>query len=124
MLLRIGADLVQVARVERLMGTVGEAFLARTWTPDERAASRGRADSLAARWAAKEATMKALGVGLGAIAMTDIEVGPGPSLRLRGSAAEVAKDQGLSEWAVTLSHDGGFALAFVVGSAPLGAAGS
>lgn len=112
--LRVGTDLVQVARVEHLIGAVGEAFLARTWTPAERTASQGRAESLAARWAAKEATMKALGVGVGSVAMTEIEVGQGPSLQLHGRAAELAADQGLTDWAVSLSHDGGFALAFVV----------
>lgn len=58
--------------------------------------------------------MKALGVGIDAVAMTEIEVGPGPSLHLHGRAAQLAAELGAVEWAVSLSHDGGFALAFVV----------
>lgn len=118
MVLRVGTDLVQVARVEHLIAAVGEPFLARAWTPAEREASRGRPESLAARWAAKEAAIKTLGVGVDAVPMTDIEVGPGPSLQLHGAAAQLATQLGLAEWAVSLSHDGGFALAFVVATGP------
>jgi len=112
--LRVGTDLVEVGRLARLIETVGEPFSARTWTPAEQAACAGRAESLAARWAAKEAVLKALGIGVDAVAMTDIEVVDGRTVRLRGAAAERAAEQGLTEWAVSLSHDGGFALAFVV----------
>ncbi len=117
MTLRAGTDLTVVARVARLIDTVGEPFLARTWTPAERAACGDRAESLAARWAAKEAALKALGAGVDEVAMTDIVVldtDRGPTLHLSGAAAERAAELGLTQWAVSLSHDGGLALAFVV----------
>lgn len=116
--LRVGTDLVEVARLERLLGAVGEPLLTRVWTPVERADSRGRAESLAARWAAKEAALKALGVGVDAFPMTDIEIAAGPSLVLRGRALQAAQELGLDQWAVSLSHDGGYALAFVVATGP------
>ncbi len=97
----------------------GERFLLRVFTADELAACGGRPDSLAARWAAKEAAAKALGSGIGAVAFREIEVVQDergcPALRLRGAAANLAAMTGLTQWAVSLSHDGGFALAFVVG---------
>ena len=114
MALRVGTDLTVVARVEHLIATVGESFLARTWTAAEREACAGRAESLAARWAAKESTLKALGVGVDAIRMTDIEVVEGPALVLHGAAADRAEQLGLTQWALSMSHDGGLALAFVV----------
>ena len=114
MTLRVGTDLTVVARVERLIDTVGEAFLARTWTAGERADSAGRAESLAARWAAKEAALKALGAGVDEVPMTDIEVVAGPALVLHGVASQRAEALGLREWVVSLSHDGGLALAVVV----------
>ena len=117
MMLRVGTDLTVVARIEHLIAAVGEPFLARGWTAGERAACAGRAESLAARWAAKEATLKALGVGIDAVPMTDIEVrdtADGPQLALTGAAAARAAGLGLTEWAVSLAHDGGMALAFVV----------
>ena len=117
MIVRVGTDLTAVARVERLIATVGEPFLVRTWTAGERASCAGRAESLAARWAAKEAVLKALGAGIDEIAMTDIEVvdtDEGPTVRLHGAAAHRAAAIGLSDWALSLSHDGGMALAFVV----------
>jgi holo-[acyl-carrier protein] synthase len=117
MTLRVGTDLTVVSRVERLIATVGEPFLARTWTSAERAACADRAESLAARWAAKEATLKALGAGVDEIAMTDVAVGEspaGPVLELSGAAADRAAELGLTQWALSLSHDGGLALAVVV----------
>lgn len=118
MTLRVGTDITVVARIERLLQTVGEPFAARTWTPGERADSQGRAESLAGRWAAKEAALKALGAGVGVFPMTDIEVVKGPELRLRGAAAERAGELGLTQWAVSISHDGGLALAVVVATGP------
>ena len=77
-----------------------------------------RIESLAARWAAKEAVAKALGTGIGQVAWREIEVLQNddgcPSLRLHGRAAALAAERGLTRWAVSLAHDGGLALAFVV----------
>jgi holo-[acyl-carrier protein] synthase len=93
----------------------------RLFTDGERsdvAAHRDPAPSLAARFAAKEATMKALGVGLGAIDWHDVEVvrlpSSAPSLRLTGRAAARATDLGIEDWKVSLTHSGLVAEAVVV----------
>ena len=116
--LAVGADLVEVRRIALLVARYGERFTARVFTPGELAACGGRAESLAARWAAKEAVAKALGTGIGAVAWQEIEVVSGeggcPGLRLHGRARLTADERGLTRWALSLAHDGGMALAFVV----------
>lgn len=116
--LATGADLVSVARIAALIDRQGERFLARVYTPAELAVCGGRAESLAARWAAKEAVAKALGTGIGAVAFREVEVLHDecrcPRLRLHGAAAELAVARGLTDWSISLAHDGGMALAFVV----------
>jgi holo-[acyl-carrier protein] synthase len=116
--LTTGVDLISVARIAGLMDRHGERFLRRVYTADEVAACEGRAESLAARWAAKEAVAKALGTGIGAVAFRDIEVVSDecrcPALRLHGAAAELAAARGLTQWSVSLAHDDGMAVAFVV----------
>lgn len=83
----------------------------RLFSESERADAGRRRDpveGLAARFAAKEAVMKALGVGLGRFALRDVEVirspSGAPSLRLHGAAAALAVDQGVAEWHLSLSH--------------------
>ncbi len=118
MILRTGVDLIEISRLQRAVERHGARFLNRVFTPQEIEDTHGRFDSLAARFAAKEATSKALGTGFGEIAWTDVEVVRGPdrepSLRLLGSAAKVAGQLRLSTWSVSLSHDGSYAIAFVV----------
>lgn len=98
-----------------------DAFLLRAWTVAELAYCNGDADRLAARWAAKEAMMKALGVGIGTIAPLDIEVihdpAGAPELHLSGSAARRADELALQGWSLSLSHERGLAVAFVVATA-------
>ena len=86
-------------------------------TPVERSDAAGRIGSLAARWAAKEATMKALGIGIGKLDPTDVEVvtkDGQPTLRLHRNAALRSAALGLDHWSVSLTHDSGWAMAFVV----------
>lgn len=113
-----GADLIEVERIAGVIDRHGERFLHRVFTHNELAACEGRSDSLAARWAAKEAVAKALGTGIGHVTWCDIEVVHDdlhcPCLRLHGAAAVLAEARGLTQWAISLAHDGGFALAFVV----------
>ncbi|OQA44552.1 MAG: Holo-(acyl-carrier-protein) synthase [Chloroflexi bacterium ADurb.Bin325] len=122
--LAVGTDLVEVARIARAIDRHGARFLRRVFTPAELAACGGaepgaalRVESLAARWAAKEAVAKALGTGIGHVAWLEIEVlqnGDGcPGLQLHGRAAALAAEKGLTRWALSLAHDGGLALAFV-----------
>jgi holo-[acyl-carrier protein] synthase len=116
--LAVGVDLVEVRRIAALVERHGERFTGRVFTPGEVADCDGRAESLAARWAAKEAVAKALGTGIGAVGWHEIEVlrgeGGCPAVLLHGRAAALAADRGLARWALSLAHDGGLALAFVV----------
>ncbi|MGC9356393.1 MAG: holo-ACP synthase [Anaerolineae bacterium] len=122
-MLTTGVDLVEITRVERVLERYGHRFLERIFTPDEVRFSRGRSPELAARFAAKEAVSKALGVGMlmlspVGIGWRDVEVlndrRGKPTLTLHGQARRLAEAQGLTEWSVSLSHDGGLAVAFVV----------
>ena len=116
--LAVGVDLVEVRRIAELVERHGERFIGRVFTPGEVADCGGRVESLAARWAAKEAVAKALGTGIGAISWQEIEVLRGesgcPSVQLHGRAATLATERRLARWALSLAHDGGMALAFVV----------
>lgn len=115
-MLQTGVDIVEITRVGRLAGRYGERFRARVYTAREWADCNGRAASLAARFAAKEATIKALGSR--EPALHEIEVvratGGAPRIRLRGRAAELAREQGVRELAVSLSHAQEHAVAVVV----------
>jgi holo-[acyl-carrier protein] synthase len=122
-MLTTGVDLVEISRVERILERYGERFLERVFTPAEVLYARRRPRELAARFAAKEAVAKALGVGMRMMARDGIGwreaevVGDRrgkPLVRLYGRAAERAEELGLTEWAVSLSHTDDHAIAFVV----------
>jgi len=122
-MLTVGIDLIEVTRVERVLARYGDRFLERVFTPAEILYCRARPPELAARFAAKEAVAKALGVGVRMIARDginwrDVEVigdmRGKPFVRLYDRAAERAGELGLTEWAVSLSHTREHAIAFVV----------
>ncbi|HQE91332.1 MAG TPA: holo-ACP synthase [Anaerolineae bacterium] len=122
-MLTTGVDLVDIPRLERVLHRCGEKFLTRIYTPDEVLYSRGRTTELAVRFAAKEAVAKALGVGMRILAPAGIdwldvetlnEMSGKPYIVLHGRARMLAEAQGLTEWAISLSHDGGIAMALVV----------
>jgi holo-[acyl-carrier protein] synthase len=121
--LMTGVDLVKIPRVERMLFRYGDRFLQRVYSPDEIRFSRGHPAELAARYAAKEAVSKALGVGVRLLTPAGItwhevetlnERSGRPYLVLHGRAEDLAKAQGLHTWSVSLSHDGGLAIAMVV----------
>jgi holo-[acyl-carrier protein] synthase len=116
--LAVGVDLVEIRRITALVARYGERFAGRVFTPAERLDCADRPESLAARWAVKEAVAKALGTGFGPVSHREIEVlrktSGQPELHLHGKARALAEARGLSSWAVSVSHDGGFAIAFVV----------
>jgi holo-[acyl-carrier protein] synthase len=119
--LAVGVDMVEIPRVARAISRWGERFLQRVYTASEIARCRGRVPELAARFAAKEAVSKALGVGIwwqGGISWTDAEIVSDPlgkpEVVLYGRAAERARALGLDEWAVSLSHTREHAIAMVV----------
>jgi holo-[acyl-carrier protein] synthase len=122
-MLTTGVDLIEIARVERALERHGERFLERVFTPAEVIYCRARPAELAARFAAKEAVAKALGVGVRMMARDGIRwleaeiVGDHlgkPLVRLHGSAARRAEELGLTQWAISLSHSEKHAIAFVV----------
>ena len=116
----LGTDLVDVGRFRRVIGR-SPGIIDRVFREEERAYALGRRDpvpSLAVRFAAKEAVMKALGVGIGGVAMRDIAVvrvdSGEPSLRLHASASALAAEHGISRWLLTLTHTDALAQAIAV----------
>ena len=87
-----GVDIIEIERIERALAKFGGRFLGRVYTPLEAAFCRGRVSELAARFAAKEAVMKALGTGARGVAWREIEVLPNhrgkPLVYLHGRAAK------------------------------------
>jgi holo-[acyl-carrier protein] synthase len=116
--LRTGVDLIEISRVRDAIERHGERFLARMFTENEQRECGGRVWSLAARFAAKEATSKALGLGIGDVKWVDIEIrsdeNKAPYIVLHGEGDRIAKQKGLFNWAVSLSHTEEHAIAFVV----------
>jgi holo-[acyl-carrier protein] synthase len=122
MILGVGTDICSVERMQRLVDKCGSRFLDRVFTPEEQAHSRrkaGTAERLAARFAAKEATMKALGTGWACgVRFLDIRVsnefGGRPTVSLVGTALQWAQSLGVERIHVSLSHERDQAIAFVV----------
>ena len=113
----MGIDAVDVARFALILKR-RPGFEERVFTLRERSTCGGAPGRLAARFAAKEATMKALGVGLGAFGFHDVEVereaSGRPVLRVVGRAAALASAAGVSRWHVSLTHTDLVAEAVVV----------
>ena len=116
----IGIDAVEVDRFRRVLDR-RPALAGRLFTDAERSGAGGGRDPaprLAARFAAKEAVMKALGVGLGAFAFHEVEVvslaSGAPTLVLTGRAAALADGLGVAGWRVSLTHTDSVAEAVVV----------
>lgn len=116
----IGVDLVDVDRMRASLART-PTLAERLFTPGERAyatEARDPAERFAARFAAKEAVLKALGVGLGAADWHDIEVvraiSGAPSVVLTGRAAALAEDAGVRQWKLTMTHTATMAEAIAV----------
>ena len=123
-ILGLGTDLVETARLRRMIDDHGERFLDRCFTPAERAycdkSAKRRVEHLAGRFAAKEAVLKVLGTGWsGGIAWTDLEILPDakgrPVLTVGGEAGRVAEALGIVRWHVSISHVETHATATAVG---------
>src|SRR4029077_2718322 len=117
-----GIDLVEIARIQQSLERYGERFLNRVFTPAEQAyclRKRNAAESLAARFAAKEAAAKALGTGISrGVNWLEIEVvrepGGRTSIRFHGRAAEFATRLGVVHAALSLTHTSNLSMASVV----------
>ena len=122
MILGIGTDLSEIGRIERSVERFGERFLERVYTSGEQAycARKKRAgESLAARFAAKEAAAKALGTGISrGVGWREFEVrrepGQRPTMHLSGRAAELAEALGVVRISLSLTHGKDTAMAVVV----------
>lgn len=117
----IGVDIVEIDRIKKASLRWGETFLKRVFTPSELSLYHLKPASLAARFAAKEATLKAIGACDKGISWQDIEIltqlDGKPVVNLLGKAREIAGELSIKTLAVTLSHSRHYAVAFVVGVA-------
>lgn len=111
-ILGIGTDITECLRIARMIERHGEFFLGRVFTPDEIRYCQCRKQAtqhFAGRWAAKEAVLRALGTGWGpGIQWHDIEVvaeaGSPPAIALRGRVKEIARQQGVVQVLLSISH--------------------
>jgi holo-[acyl-carrier protein] synthase len=117
MILATGVDLIEIDRVQAVVSRHGKHYLERVFTPAERDLCGLRIESLAVRFAAKEAVAKALGSGIGEVTFQDVEIlqdeQGAPILHLHGKAATQADLLGLTTWSLSLSHSHTMAIAMV-----------
>jgi holo-[acyl-carrier protein] synthase len=115
----LGIDIVRVERIRATLARFGDRFSNRVLTPNEQRYVRGRPETMAGRWAAKEAVSKVLGLGVRGIGWRDIEVERlptgQPSIRLSGRAARRAEQLGMARVAVSISHEADYAVAIAFG---------
>jgi holo-[acyl-carrier protein] synthase len=122
MVVGVGTDLIEIARIAQSVDRYGERFLHRVFTPREIAycqRKKSSAESFAARFAAKEAGAKALGTGISrGIGWLELEVarapGERPILQLTGRAADRARSLGVARISLSLTHSRDQALAVVI----------
>ncbi len=120
-MLTAGVDLIEVPRIETAIARYGERFLSRVFTLNELTYCHGRPHQLAARFAAKEAVSKVLGIGIqhrDGVAWQEIQIVADdhgkPAVQLSGKAARRAEQIGLTTFALSLSHTREHAIAMVV----------
>lgn len=115
--IRTGIDLVNVARFRAQLETSRSDFRRRFLTDAERVRIGDNVERAAARWAAKEAVMKALGQGFGLQDPLDIEIqqeNGAPVVALMGGAADRARELGLTSWSISMTHEPEWASAIVI----------
>ncbi|MEA2631803.1 MAG: holo-[acyl-carrier protein] synthase [Chloroflexota bacterium] len=115
----LGIDIVRVARIHAALERFGPRFSKRVLTESEQGYVRGRPETMAGRWAAKEAVSKVLGLGVRGIGWRDIEIERlptgQPSVRLHGRAAARAEQLGMERIAVSITHESDYAVAIAFG---------
>tara|TARA_Y100000815_G_scaffold149246_1_gene134964 strand:+ start:48 stop:428 length:381 start_codon:yes stop_codon:yes gene_type:complete len=113
-----GIDIIEIGRIEKIVKTYTNRFLNRIYTQEELSYCKGRYPQLAARFAAKEAVMKALGTGTRGIGWQDIEIirtpGNPPEVLLHSRAAKRAHTIQITQFALSLSHSREYAVASVI----------
>jgi holo-[acyl-carrier protein] synthase len=115
----LGIDIIKVERIRRALAKFGSRFSNRILTPGEQRYVRDRPETLAGRWAAKEAVSKVLGLGVRGIGWREIEIERlptgQPAVRLHGRALARAAQLGMERIAVSISHEADYAVAIAFG---------
>ena len=115
----LGIDIIRVDRIRDTLARFGGRFSSRVLTAGEQRYVRDRPETLAGRWAAKEAVSKVLGLGVRGIGWRDIEIERmptgQPAVRLHGRAAGRAEQLGMSRIALSISHEAEYAVAIAFG---------
>jgi len=116
----IGVDIVEISRIKEALNRWGDRFLKRVYTDSELHLCGNRVESLAARFAGKEAVMKAISQTGFFIGWKDIEIlkrqDGKPLLRLHGQAQKIMESIGVDKLSLCLSHSADYAIAFVIGT--------
>ena len=115
----LGIDIIKVDRIRAALDKFGARFSSRVLTESERRYVRDRPETMAGRWAAKEAVSKVLGLGVRGIGWRDIEIERmptgQPAVRLHGRAAVRAEQLGMERIAVSITHESDYAVAIAFG---------
>ena len=115
----LGIDIIKVERIRAALARFGPRFTRRVLTDAERRYVRDRPETMAGRWAAKEAVSKVLGLGVRGIGWRDIEIERmptgQPSVQLHGRAAARAEQLGMGRIAVSITHESDYAVAIAFG---------
>jgi holo-[acyl-carrier protein] synthase len=122
----LGIDIIKVERIAQAIKRFGDRFPKRVLTEHEQRYVRNRPQNFAGRWAAKEAVSKVLGLGVRGVGWTEIEIERlptgAPAVRLHGRAARRAEQMGMGRIAVSISHEGDYAVAIAFGIRTAGGA--
>jgi holo-[acyl-carrier protein] synthase len=115
----LGIDIIKIERIAAALKRFGDRFPKRVLTDSEQRYVRNRPQNFAGRWAAKEAVSKVLGLGVRGVGWRDIEIlrlpTGAPSVRLHGRAKARAEQLGMGRIAVSISHEGDYAVAIAFG---------
>jgi holo-[acyl-carrier protein] synthase len=122
----LGIDIIKVERIAAALRRFGDRFPRRVLTDAEQRYVRNRPQNFAGRWAAKEAVSKVLGLGVRGVGWRDIEIARlptgQPEVRLSGRARARAEQLGMARIAVSISHEGDYAVAIALGVRTAGGA--
>ena len=116
-MIKVGIDIIEIKRIQNVKSKYPDRFLKKIFTENEIIYCRNRSPQLAARFAAKEAMMKALGTGIRGVSWKDIEViryrGQAPQIKLSGRGEKVGERIGLKNASLSISHSREYAVACV-----------
>ncbi len=116
-MINVGIDIIEIKRIQNVKSRYPNRFLKKIFTENEIIYCRNRSPQLAARFAAKEAMMKALGTGIRGVSWKDVEViryrGQAPQIKLSGRGKKVGERIGLKNTSLSISHSREYAVACV-----------